>query len=120
MSGISPRLPLERNTVDGAYGLNKNYIQIVKQNFKMLILTNQGEKCMDPLFGCSIRRLLFENISPNIKETIQETILKQVEKYMPFLSVNNIDVQTVDNTLNVRIFYTIIPLSVSDVLEILN
>jgi hypothetical protein len=40
MAGISVALPLQMDETDGAYRLNKNLKDTVKQNFKMLLLTN--------------------------------------------------------------------------------
>jgi phage baseplate assembly protein W len=58
MSGISPKLPLANNKVDGAYELNKTIKQSVNQNLKNLILTNPGERIMDPLFGVGLSQIL--------------------------------------------------------------
>ena len=38
MAGLSPKLPLQRDQVDGFYSLNKTHVELVKQNFKMLLL----------------------------------------------------------------------------------
>ena len=59
MSGLSPRLPLEIDSTDG-YRLLKDYISMVKQNMRMLVLTIPGERMMDPDFGVGLRQYLFE------------------------------------------------------------
>ena len=46
LQGISVRLPLAYSKEDGPYGLNKNIGQVVKQNFKNLVLTSPGERPM--------------------------------------------------------------------------
>ena len=104
MSGISPKLPLERDEQDG-FSLNKTVIEAVKQNLKMLVLTSPGERVMDPDFGCGIRRLLFEPATFDVKGQVESRIKSQVSRYLPF--VNIIDVhfiainknQSVANTL---------------------
>ena len=58
MAGISVKLPLSVSAQDGAYTLNKDLLSVVKQNFKMLILTNPGEKIMDPEVGVGIQKFL--------------------------------------------------------------
>ena len=50
-SGLSPKLPLQRDFTDG-YTLNKSYAEMVTQNLKMLILT----ACF--LFRC--KKIIFE------------------------------------------------------------
>ena len=34
MAGLSPKLPLKANSIDGFYALNKNFRDVVKQNLK--------------------------------------------------------------------------------------
>ena len=59
--GFSPSLPLTYNKTDGPYALLKTIRDVGHQNLKMVILTNPGERVMDPLFGVGISRYLFEN-----------------------------------------------------------
>ena len=60
MSGVSPKLPLQANDVDGHYALNKTFKEATKQNLKNLVLTVPGEKIMNPNFGAGIHQMLFE------------------------------------------------------------
>lgn len=50
----------------------------VKQAIKNLILTDRGERLMQPNLGGNIRAMLFENFTPqtvlNVKQIIEETI----------------------------------------------
>ena len=64
-NGIAPKIPLKVDQVDGPYGLIKDYVELVKQNFKMLLLTNPGERIMNPDFGVGLRRYLFEMNGPS-------------------------------------------------------
>jgi phage baseplate assembly protein W len=129
MAGISPKLPLRRDSVDG-YDLIKNYVDMVRQNLKNLVLTNPGERMMDPSFGIGLKTYLFENNSPGLYGQIAAKVQRQVGQYMPFLNVDNIEFtdsegtfSTVNgftpredplnqefNTVQVRMFITIKPL----------
>ena len=40
MQGYSPKLPLQIDEIDGVYLMNKTPIESIKQNLKMLLLTN--------------------------------------------------------------------------------
>lgn len=120
MSGLSVKLPLNRDSIDGAYALNKDYFSMIKQNFKMLVLTNPGEIAMDPEFGVGLRLLLFEFFTPELETKINEKILRQISEYMPFLTINNIEYTQEDNSLLISIRYTIVPLSATDVLQLSN
>lgn len=105
-----PRLPLELND-------NSDFISIedqlgnVKQKIKMIILTNPGEKIMDPEFGLGIKKYLFEprngalNVITNyedgsknyIIEDIQTTILQnlrnQVKRYAASININDVQLK---------------------------
>ena len=61
MQGYSPKLPLVFDkTEDGPYGLNKTILETIKQNLKMLLLTNPGERIMNSDFGVGVRVFLFQ------------------------------------------------------------
>ena len=90
--GLSVALPLRIDTLDGAYGLNKDLESMANQNLKMVILTNPGERIMSPSFGVGIRRLLFEPATPGTVETIKNRIQLQVKKYLPYIDLVNLRV----------------------------
>tara|TARA_R110000796_G_scaffold86419_7_gene187013 strand:+ start:196 stop:588 length:393 start_codon:yes stop_codon:yes gene_type:complete len=87
MSGISPKLPLLDNRIDGAYELNKTISEAVKQNLKNMLLTVPGERVMDPLFGLGLKKFLFENFTTFVTGDIENNLLFQIEKYMPFIEL---------------------------------
>mgnify|MGYP000439218146 FL=1 len=60
MAGLSPKLPLTKDPQDG-YALNKEYVELVQQNLKMILLTAPGERIMEPEFGVGLRNYLFQN-----------------------------------------------------------
>lgn len=119
MSGLTPKLPLTLEKEDG-YLLIKSYRELVKQNFKNIVLTSPGERVMDPNFGVGLRRFLFENDTQAVRSEIISRILSQTKSYMPFVEIVNISFRdTVDtNKVNLIIQYDILPLSTSDILEI--
>lgn len=89
--GISPALPLMVDNTDGPYRLTKTVKQAVSQNLKNLILTNPGERIMDPGFGVGIKRFLFELENTGFQSEITESILSQTKKYLN--SVKIIDIR---------------------------
>ena len=48
--------------------------EAVKESIKNLILTDRGERLMQPLLGSSVRAMLFENNTPSTIKIIQEMI----------------------------------------------
>jgi len=124
MAGFSPKLPLTLDPDDG-YTLTKTLKEVAKQNFKMLVLTNPGERMMDPEFGVGILAYLFENNSKATQGRIDTRIREQASKYLPYIQVEDISFKSMDdrpelaeNFLGVSIAYNIKKLAVRDVLEI--
>ena len=126
--GVSVQLPLSLDVNDGAYTLNKDVKQSVKQNFKNLILTAPGERIMDPGFGVGIRNYLFENSDDFTSDDIKSKINEQVGIYLPFISILEIRIANAQNVaplsdlgrneIVVSIVYHIKEISSSDTLDI--
>tara|TARA_R100000697_G_scaffold24372_2_gene32304 strand:- start:25 stop:429 length:405 start_codon:yes stop_codon:yes gene_type:complete len=127
MSYYSPHLPLVRDKTNG-YKLLDDIRDVVKQNFKMLILTNPGERIMIPSYGVGIYKFLFEPYGPVLNQKISEKIREQSKRYMPFLNIKNIQfgnepqsdgsAQIEPNSLKIVIEYEAPSLSFSDTLSI--
>ena len=127
MPGLTPKLPLLLSSEDGNYQLIKTHKNLVKQNFKNLILTSPGERMMDVNFGVGIRNYLFENDGGLLYSAISSKIREQVAKYIPFVVLIDIRFVTPEmmgsrgmdnNFLSVIIEYAIGPLDTTDNLEI--
>ena len=124
-SGLSVALPLTTSDVFGAYNLNTTFEQLAKQNLKMLLLTNPGERMMDPDFGVGIRKFLFQlNINTTYAD-ITTAIQSQVQSYLPYISINDIQYSIPEDNpdlfphdLSVIINFTIVPLQTTTVLQI--
>lgn len=117
-SGISVKLPLQYSPEDGPYQLTKTLAETAKQNFKNLILTVPGERVMDPDFGVGLHQLLFENATSEVIEELNMRIETQVSKYLPFISLINVDVDFFENLMNIKIEYFIRPLGIGDNLSL--
>lgn len=118
--GLAPALPL-RFSKEGPYDLLIELSDLVKQNFKNLVLTEQGERIMDVEFGVGLKKYLFENKTEAVKKEIIENTYKQVALYMPYLQLNNIEFENNEeepNYLGISIYYSIPSLSIEDVLSV--
>ena len=89
MSGISPKLPLYIDPVDGI-ALNKTLKQMARQNLKMIILTSPGERIMHPKFGVGLRRYLFMNNTQSTLSNMSRKIEEQVRTYLPSIKIRSI------------------------------
>jgi phage baseplate assembly protein W len=64
-------------------------------NLKNLILTRRGERILQPLFGTNLRDSLFEQNDNLLKESIETNIIEAVEFWLPYISITELNVQTV-------------------------
>tara|TARA_Y100000034_G_C6833735_1_gene376583 strand:+ start:286 stop:696 length:411 start_codon:yes stop_codon:yes gene_type:complete len=125
MAGLSPKLPLARSNEDGYWALNKTILETTKQNFKSLLLTNPGERIMDPFFGVGLLTFLFDQQGGFLEDHISAKIHEQINTYLPHIRLTNIQFmdsseneEISSNSLVIRIFYNLIPLSRDDILDI--
>ena len=119
MSSLAPQLPLTLDSGNG-YTSIKSLKRMIKQNFKMLILTNPGERVMSPEFGVGIKQFLFENYQSDVYARIDSKIREQVNIYLPIITIREIRFGTAgieDNSLGVSIEYAIPDIATSDLLE---
>ena len=119
MSSYAVALPLEMDSADG-YAMLKSIRKLVKQNLKMLILTNPGERVMEPDFGVGLKRYLFENYGAGTEAQIDTKIREQVGKYLPAVTIIRVAFGTTDpdnNFLGISIFYSIPDIGARELLE---
>ena len=95
--GLSVALPLAVNKADGAYALNKDITSLAAQNLKMVILTNPGERIMQPAFGAGIRQLLFEPATQATVDIVRARIQQQVSQYLPYINLIQLQVFVSEN-----------------------
>ena len=128
MSGLSPKLPLNIDEING-YALNQNFKEVARQNLKMVILTSPGERIMIPEFGVGIRNYLFENANSSTFNAIRQRIDNQVASYLPYITIRNIEFSSErndgtsgvepssnSNYVNIRIRYSVPSMFISDTL----
>lgn len=119
MSSLGVKLPLARDASDG-YGMIKSFKTMIRQNFKMLILTSPGERVMEPNFGVGLKKYLFENFNEGVFAKIERDIFSQTNLYLPMITINEIRFNTAlmdENQLGIQIRYSIPNLNIQDLLE---
>jgi phage baseplate assembly protein W len=83
-------LPIQISNV--AFKQNYTEIEQLKSNIKNLLLTKRGERLMNPLFGSGVETVLFEPITDEFEDKIQDIITNSVERYIPNVSIDEINV----------------------------
>ena len=88
-SGSSKTLHKSKQAIDLEESLDE---LAIKNSIVNLFNTVPGERLLDPEFGISIRRFLFEPLSTDIAEMIGESILEGIARYEPRVRVESVEV----------------------------
>lgn len=72
-------------------------------NLKNLLLTRKGERPFQPLFGSDIFSLLFEQISTNINVELEDSIRGDIEFWLPYIIVDDVNVDAEEDNNKVSI-----------------
>lgn len=114
---IAVKFPLEINEDNGNFTTysDSELQEVVEQNIKMVLLTNPGERIFNNNFGVGLHRYLFltseeiisgvpgdENYPP-----LKQYITVQLENYVPYITIQDLQISTAQNTMNVKFKYYI-------------
>jgi phage baseplate assembly protein W len=96
---------------DGPVAFNSTYstTEQIKSNLINLLLTNKGERIMNPEFGADLKTVLFEEITEDTSNIIKTLISTNVSIFIPEITITNliIDKQEDQNTINITVQYRI-------------
>ena len=79
---------------DGYFKTTKTTIESVKNNIRLLLKTEKGERLFQPNLGLALRRFLFEQINEDTNILIENEIVDTFEKWLPFVEIRELDVTT--------------------------
>ena len=79
----------------------------IKSNLVNLLLTDIGERVMNPTFGCNLKRFIFEGITEDNIELLTNNLVESIYLFVPEITVTNIQVipNTDYNTIALYIDY---------------
>jgi len=113
---------LEKSPISSDLTLYKNE-DAVKEAIKNLLLTDKGERLMQPNLGGNIKAMLFENLNPGTLKLIEEQVRSTIELHEPRADLidvtvtSNIDDNIVKITIEFYISSNQQPLTLSVFLE---
>lgn len=96
---IGVTLPIKR-TQSGYFSQSYSVKEQVKSNLTNLVLTEPGERIMQPDMGCRLHALLFEPATDSLPEKVRDVIEDAVSKWLPFVSLSDVEV-TKDETAGI-------------------
>jgi len=83
-------------------------IDAIKNNIKLLLKTERGERLFQPFLGMDLKRFVFEQITEDIKIQIENDIVNVFETWLPFVNLGDIQITTdQDNKININIIFNI-------------
>lgn len=116
-TGVGIKVPF-----DGSTGINTTYTtkDAIKSNLLNFILTGKRERVFNPSFGSGVRELLFEPITEDIVDQIDNLIRGGVEAYFPTVEIRELEVtlQPDSHTFNIYLNYSVINTNIEDELQI--
>lgn len=80
----------------------------VKQSVKNLVLTNFYERPFQPLLGSNIKRTLFENDTPLLRNNITQRIKQVLKRNEPRANLKTVEISSQLNTLTITIVFAVI------------
>ena len=95
---------------DGYFATTKTTIESVKNNIRLLLQTQKGERMFQPNLGMGSRRFLFEQITEDTQVQIENDIVDTFNTWLPFVELREIDVDLAEqdqNKINIKIVFNI-------------
>ena len=72
----------------------------IKSNLINLLLTNTGERVMNPTFGCELKKFIFEGITETNFVNLEQSLIRSISIFIPEITVADIEF-TSDNDNNI-------------------
>jgi phage baseplate assembly protein W len=88
-----------------------------KANLKNLLLTAKGERIMQPEFGTGLQSLLFEPMDDTFESQLQDVITQTVGYWLPYINIEEIDVEMTDAMKDNHIARMTIQFTVGNTIE---
>tara|TARA_B100000073_G_scaffold333093_1_gene324215 strand:- start:1412 stop:1882 length:471 start_codon:yes stop_codon:yes gene_type:complete len=88
---------------DGYFKTTKTTVDSIKNNIRLLLQTNTGERVFQPTLGMNLRQLLFEPLDENLTIQMENNIVDTFERWLPFVELKNIEIERRDELSQVNI-----------------
>lgn len=76
----------------------------IKSNLINLLLTNKGERIMNPEFGANLKTILFEGMVDDLEDDIKRLIVDNIIIFIPEIQTESISINQDRNTGVIDIF----------------
>ena len=75
---------------DGFFPRAKTLTDQAYSNLKNLLLTRKGERLGQPTFGSDLWNIIFEQITEDIGDSVEQSVREAVDYWLPYITINNV------------------------------
>ena len=106
---IGIKTPMSLGGNGNPYQMHTSVAEQVQDNLRNMIMTNWGERLGLYDYGGNLRLILADySTNSDIETTVMQSIMRTVEKYMPFVTLDTFDMQNLPSTRNGQAKFQII------------
>ena len=102
---VGIRFPLDHSP-EGFFYKTKTVLEQAKANLQNLLLTTPGERINQPELGSDLKSIIFEQ-GEDIPNRIEEAIRSAVDKFLSYITIENVFTTQQDNQVNVSIEFSV-------------
>jgi phage baseplate assembly protein W len=104
----------------GVFKPNYTTKEAIKNNLVNYLLTNPGERPLNPTFGGGLRAFIFEQITTNNLDFLKERISSNIKTYFSNVNINELEIlrQEDNNSITVSLTYNVTNTNINDSLQI--
>ena len=103
----------------GVFKPNYTTANATKNNLLNFLLTNPGERPLNPTFGGGLRDFIFEQIVDDNLEFLKEEIEEKINNFFPNINIGNLNVSSQpNNIITISLSYNIKNTNINDTIEI--
>ena len=108
-------LPFRKSdSAEGYFSSTTTTFNAVRNNIKSLLLTQKGERIMQPSLGLNLRKYLFQPSTAELQTQIEDEIYATFTFWLPFVKIERLDITIGEdsdigrNTINISVQFSIV------------
>ena len=93
---FNPQTPLKiSNNKSELFIMNTDLGDAIADNMRNILLTNRGERVMQPLFGANLKAILTEYGTDGFEQEVMSRIASSVKKFIPYVTLGTMSLEKI-------------------------